>query len=249
MFKESNKQTTTSIVSEGENKKKSFIDADPEAKNGENRIVAKNKFSLEYCRLNPFRNCYFIFGASGAGKSYVCKDIIKSYVKLNKDHKDKIYLISQKKEDETLDSLKYIKRINLNKIVGQKFEINKDLENSFFIFDDCESVDDPTIKEHIYFNWIKQILELGRSYKINCIVTSHLPHGKFNKLAIFESHYVISYLNSGAFRQTSYMLENYAGIDPKLIKKLKAKDSRWTMFHKNYPNFYVQEKELAKITE
>ena len=247
MFKENvEKQNDKCVVSTGSGKKRKYVEISPDAKDGENLVKSTACFTPEYNRLQD-RTVWFIYGASGCGKSTLIKSIVESYVRLDKKNKERVFLISAKPEDPTLDSLKYIKRLNLAKIAEIPFELSKDLKDSLFIMDDTEAISDEAQKNAVYFGMLKKILELGRSYKINCCISSHLPNHKFNKLCIFECHYLYTFLNSGSWYHHEYILTNYAGVDKKELKKLKKKDSRWCGFHKSHPNFYITQHEVGKI--
>ncbi|MFM7990125.1 MAG: hypothetical protein ACKPKO_63500, partial [Candidatus Fonsibacter sp.] len=50
----------------------------------------------------------------------------------------------------------------------------QEFRESVCIFDDIDVISDKKIREVVY-NTLNQILEIGRHFKIHCIVTNHLP--------------------------------------------------------------------------
>ncbi|MFM7986305.1 MAG: hypothetical protein ACKPKO_44030, partial [Candidatus Fonsibacter sp.] len=82
---------------------------------------------------------------------------------------------------------------------------------SVCIFDDIDVISDKKIREAVY-NILNQILEIGRHFKIHCIVTNHLPtNGKDTRRVLNEAHTVI-YFPHSAGGQIKYLLEEYVGI-------------------------------------
>ena len=50
----------------------------------------------------------------------------------------------------------------------------KEFENSVVIFDDIDVISGKKIREAVYTT-LSQILEIGRHFRITCLVTSHQP--------------------------------------------------------------------------
>jgi hypothetical protein len=50
----------------------------------------------------------------------------------------------------------------------------KEFENSILIFDDIDVIPDKKIREAVY-KIMNLALEVGRHYKINMVITNHLP--------------------------------------------------------------------------
>ena len=186
----------------------------------------------------------YIFGASGSGKSTLAKKMIIEWRKLNKSMANNVYLFSAKPEDHALDSIN-IKRIPLSyDLVDSPIDINS-CKNSLIIFDDIDSISkkDEEIRQAV-FDLLNNILQIGRSYKVSCIITNHLPNTRDMKIAIYEAHSIIWFNGNGTKRAVNYLLQEYVGMDRKEIEKTKKLDSRYIFVYKNYPNYIVSAKKL-----
>ena len=134
-----------------------------------NKQVAKLDFKTEsfgiahielnddyHFQLIPFkhkeRSTIFVAGESGAGKSFFVREYAKEYKKMYPQNP--IYLISYLDEDETLDSYKEIIRLKafdtefLKECVN--FDLKKEFNDCFVIFDDIDSIVDKKVKIPIY---------------------------------------------------------------------------------------------------
>ncbi len=100
----------------------------------------------------------FVSGPSGSGKSTFMVSFIKDMLKLNKEKK--IYYISRLDDDDALNGLKNIEKINCNtdKILNYQFE---DFKVSIVVMDDAETINNKEFLVHTY-NLRHQILECGR---------------------------------------------------------------------------------------
>ena len=74
------------------------------------------------------------------------------------------------------------------------------------IFYDIDVIFDKKIREAVR-NILNQILEIGRHFKIHCIVTSHFPtNGKDTRRSLNEAHTVTYFFHSTGGR-IKYLLE------------------------------------------
>jgi len=187
------------------------------------------------------RQIIYVFGPSGSGKSYYSKQYIKEWKKQKKS--DKVYLFSSLEDDKSLDDIKP-KRINIDKkLVNDPIDTEM-FKNSMVIFDDIDVIRDKEIKEAVY-DILNSILEIGRHFNIDCILTNHLPsNGKDTRRILNECHSITYFPHSGAGRQQKYFLENYAGLDIKEMKKIKKMNTRWATIFKTYPMCVMTEKDL-----
>ena len=117
------------------------------------------------------RDLLYITGPSGSGKSTYTRKYLEQYAKQFKSRP--IYLFSSLPSDESLDNIKpnSVKLDDSLHTVPIKVQ---EFKESVCIFDDIDVISDKTIREAVY-NILGQILEIGRHFKINCIVTNHLP--------------------------------------------------------------------------
>ena len=180
----------------------------------------------------------FISGPSGSGKSTFMVSFLKSMLKLNKEKK--IYYISRLDDDDALNGLKNIEKINCNtdKILNYQFE---DFKDSIVVMDDAETVKNKELLEHTY-NLRDSILECGRHNNTDIICVSHqLMNNLKTKLLHFEANMLVVFPRSN-FAPIKNYLKNYVGNDPVLFEKLKKIPSRWVLYSKNYPQLFIHER-------
>lgn len=189
------------------------------------------------------RSILYITGSSGSGKSYYTKEYIKQYHLAYPKHP--IYLFSSLADDKTLDSIKYLKRINLNdKFLNTQFTI-EDFEKMLVIFDDTDVISNKILKRKLLEIQAK-ILETGRHTSTSFIYTSHIANkGHETKQILNEAHSLTIFPNTAGARTTKYLLEGLFGLDKNQIKKIKqigTTKSRWITILKTYPLIVLHEK-------
>ena len=187
------------------------------------------------------RSNLYLFGQSGAGKSYFINLYVSEWKKL---HKGKpVYLFSTLTEDESLDGLKP-KRIIMdedlldpdNETTLESFD-----ENSMVIFDDC-FVKNPKIEKEV--TRIKDLLlQTGRHRSIYMVISSHLGSNyRETRLTLAESHALVVFPLGCPKMSLDYILQNYAGLDKSDLKKLRRLPSRWVFIRKIFPTAICHEK-------
>jgi hypothetical protein len=180
------------------------------------------------------RDIFYIAGASGSGKSYQAKIICNNYHRLNPDLP--IFLISKLEEDETLDELDYIHRVDIEDFI-EEFNINNEDLAGFYIFDDFETLEKPILDKVIKI--IDDICIMGRHKNITLGYISHnLTNYKKTRLILSESSHIVVFPQSSAPHPLGYLLKNYGGADKSEIKKLR-KLGRWCAVFTNYPNYIL----------
>jgi len=189
------------------------------------------------------REILYITGPSGSGKSTYTRKYLEQYKKKYKNRP--IYLFSSLPSDESLDKIKP-KRIKLDETVHTDPIKVDELSESICIFDDIDVISEKKIREAVY-DVLNQVLEIGRHYKIHCVVTNHLPtNGKETRRILNEAH-TVTYFPHSAGGKIKYMLEEYVGLDKKQIAYLKKQNSRWATIFKNYPQCYAVEHEIGLL--
>jgi hypothetical protein len=124
-----------------------------------------------------------------------------------------IYMFSSLKEDESLDSVKP-QRFKINDSLHQDPIKVEELASSCVIFDDIDVISNKKIKEAVY-DILNQVLEIGRHYKISCIVTNHLPtNGNWTRRILNESSCFV-YFPASSSGKIKYVLTEYLDIDKK----------------------------------
>jgi hypothetical protein len=191
--------------------------------------------------------CSFL-GPSGVGKSYSINQFCMNYKKLFP--KKFIYLFSRKTSDTSFNNSLKIDRVKIDYsliTVPIKYE---EFENSCVIFDDIDGLESTTkeqkmIKAEVH-NIKNQILELGRSLNITCLISSHIAtKGNETKTLINESHLTFIYPSSGS--PYHRLLNFYFGFTNKQIEKIKNFNSRWVCMTRTIPRALITETELMPL--
>lgn len=194
------------------------------------------------------REVSYIAGPSGSGKSTLASKYLEFYKKL---HPEKpIIIFSRKNEDPVLDKLKPSRFIIDESIITDPIDITQELSGgACILFDDCNTFQDDKIKKAVA-KLMHDILEIGRSLGIYCIVTSHLinPNERKDSRTIWnEAHTISIFPKSGNRHGMVYALKNYCGFDNKQIDKILNLPSRWVLIGKQYPMYVLHEKGIELI--
>ena len=189
------------------------------------------------------REILYITGPSGSGKSTYTRKYLEQYKKKYKNRE--IYLFSSLPSDESLDKVGP-KRIKLDESMYTDPIKVDELSESICIFDDIDVISEKKVREAVY-DVLNQVLEIGRHYKIHCVVTNHLPtNGKDTRRILNEAH-TVTYFPHSAGGKIKYLLEEYVGLDRKQIAYMRKQNSRWATVYKNYPQCYMVEHEVGLL--
>lgn len=189
------------------------------------------------------REVVYIAGPSGSGKSTLASKYIEIYKKLFPNNP--VIIFSRKNQDPVLDKLKPLRFIIDETIVTDPIDITKELNTgACVLFDDCNTFQDDKIKKAVA-KLMHDILEIGRSLGIYCVVTSHLinPNERKDSRTIWnEAHTITIFPKSGNRHGMVYALKNYCGFDNKQINEILNLPSRWVLIGKNFPMYVLHEK-------
>ncbi len=199
------------------------------------------------------RDCFYVAGASGSGKSYQAKIIADNYRRLY-PHRE-VYLISKLTEDSTLDSMKTGSptRLDYESFVESPPDINT-FSNSLVIADDFDTIDGKAGKAVKLF--LDDIAIMGRKHheaqgNISLLVLTHKlsDYGKTRVLLNECSHYLL-YPQSTAFNQLANLLEKYIGLSKDDLRRIRRL-GRWVLISKNYPQHLISQHhaEILHTTE
>jgi len=190
--------------------------------------------------------CWALLGANGSGKSYqIGKFLSNYYIKTFPKHN--IYLFSEKAEDVELDKFKSIKRIKLDdallddKITLEDLHtVSKTNDGVLCIFDDIDALD-RALKKYMY-SLVSKIFNVGRSYKINIIVTNHaITNGPETKAILNECNMITTFPKLGWNVQMARFWEKYVGLSKKEITMLRKNKGRPSTYYRTLPNVVVQQ--------
>lgn len=212
-------------------------------------MTGKNKLMI-VPNIDAEREVIYCAGASGSGKSTMASKFITKYLELYPDND--FFLFSRKPEDKILDKLDPI-RVPINKeLIEDKIDITTEFKRSgsVLLFDDCNTISDKKLKEYVE-ELVADILEVGRAYRLTCIITNHLiiPSEKnFSRTILNELTSFVFFPKSGSVGQTEYCLSKHFGFNKKQTSKIMSIDnSRWICILRNYPPVCISEKLMFVI--
>ena len=193
---------------------------------------------------------HYITGQSGCGKSWWAKNYINEYIKLHP--KNSIYLFSSISEDESIDSIKGLHRVNIHDpdFISDDLELD-DFKNSLVIFDDTDCIHNKHIKLKIN-NILNMILETGRHANISVIFTSHIAcAGNDTKRILNEAHTITIFPKSLGNKTLKYLLDSYFGLSKPQIMKVKKMTGggRHVSILKTYPMTVMSEKHIFVLND
>jgi ABC-type dipeptide/oligopeptide/nickel transport system ATPase component len=189
------------------------------------------------------RQVIYICGQSGCGKSTFAGAYVKQFKKLFK--KADIYIFSRKKGDPAYDKYNpYYIPID-ERLYEEPIDITEELKDGgLVIFDDTSTISDDKIKTAVS-KLLADILEVGRSFKIYCIITSHLINSndrKETRVIMNELTDMVIFPRACNRYALTYALTKYFGIDKKKIEGILKLNSKWALIHKNFPMYVLHEK-------
>ena len=213
------------------------------ASSGEKTVALKDgQFELLPSPDPKKREVYYIAGASGSGKSYIAKGLAAYYHKLFPDRN--IYLVSKLDEDDTLDALKFLKRIPVQSFVDEYPELDE-FKDCMVIFDDFDTLTGDA--EKVICKIIDDLAIMGRHSNTTLLALSHyLTNYKKTRLILNEATHIIVYPLSTSYHALFYLLKNYVGVEEADLKALRKSGTRWICFTKHYPQVAITQ-HMAKV--
>ena len=186
------------------------------------------------------RGTWYIAGANGSGKSYYTGRILKAFRKCYP--KGQIILFSQKESDPALDKFKPL-RIKLDeKLATYPFELSEFQPNSMVVFDDVDSINSRKVQNAVN-DLVDLILKVGRSARVNCIITQHIQsNGRSTRNMINECANIVLFPQVGSVHHLEYFMKNYIGLTKEQMGDVYKTESRYVSFHKNVPMYYFYDK-------
>jgi DNA helicase HerA-like ATPase len=211
-----------------------YVVDDPKLiKNYDKEIKLNDKEYIQQLPNANGRSILYVTGASGSGKSYYTKNWTNEYIKMFP--KNPIYVFSALKEDPSLDSIKKLKRINLDAKFLETDLTLDDLKNSLLIFDDVDVISNKAIKNKIT-TILDTLLQTGRHSGTSVVYTTHTAtNGQATKQILNECHSVTIFPAGNGGRSLKYLLEGYYGLDKKEISRIKKLPSRYVTIVKGCP--------------
>lgn len=184
------------------------------------------------------REVWYIAGQSGSGKSYIARSLASYYKKLFPDRE--IYLISKLQQDETLDALKFLKRLNIQSFIDDYPDL-EEFKNCLTIWDDFDTLTGDA--EKVVKKMIDDLCIMGRHTNTSMLILSHyLTNYKQTRLILTEATHLVVYPQSTSFHALRYLLKNQVGIDEDDLKRYRKFGSRWLCFIKGFPTMMISQK-------
>lgn len=184
------------------------------------------------------REVWYIAGQSGSGKSYIAKGIAEMYHRLFPSRG--IYLISKLDKDETLDALKFLKRIPIKSFVDDYPDLDE-FKDTLTIWDDYDTLTGDA--EKVVTKIIDDLAIMGRHANVSMLCLSHyLTNYKKTRLLLNEATHIVVYPLSTSYHALRYLLKNYVGVDEDDLKRHKKLGSRWLMYSKGFPQYLISQK-------
>lgn len=184
------------------------------------------------------REVWYIAGQSGSGKSYIAKGLAHYYHKLHPERG--VYLVSKLNEDSTLDTLKFLKRINIQSFVDDYPDLDE-FKDCMVIFDDYDTLTGDA--EKVITKIVDDLAIMGRHTNTTMLCLSHyLTNYKKTRLLLNEATHIVVYPLSTSYHALRYLLKNYVGVDEEDLKRQRKLGSRWLAYAKGFPQFMISQK-------
>ena len=240
------------LLKEGSEIKDLFESIQKEASSGVSlKILQGSQFEVLPTIDTHKRDCIFITGCSGSGKSWWVKKFAENYDRVWAQ-KRPIYLISKLEEDSTLDNAQCkIHRINLESLLTKPLDINeKEMENCLVIFDDFDTLENT--KEKPLLKTVQKLIDdcliMGRHLNISvCVISHYTSNYKASRIILIESTKIVVYPHACSAHALKYLLGTHVGIDAQEIKNIKRLGSRWVCFDRNYPQVMYSENQIKLL--
>lgn len=214
----------------------------PDTPSGKTRInlPLNSHFNIEPPHDPKQRQCIWTFGMSGSGKSTILRSYSRRYRQLWP--RRPIVLISQLKEDETLDLLADeigMRRMAIDSLVMEPLELSElGKDGCLILFDDIDALDkDGDLAVH---DAITKIATMGRHACCSMVIASHTPtNGLKTRVILSEMHAFVCFSHGASPSAIDYLLERYAGLSKIQCRNARKLRSRWFMVSKTYPGYVV----------
>jgi len=181
------------------------------------------------------RECIYVAGASGSGKTTYIARYLEEYKRMFP--KNKIYIFSKLHDDEVLDKLKPIRIIINDQLIENPIEV-EELENSCVVFDDIDTLEKDLMEAVTKLR--DDLLEIGRHNNIYMCNVSHLlMNYKNTRRLLNETQTVTFFPKSGSSYHINRFLKVYAGLSKEDINRILHLPSRWVTINKTYPNYIL----------
>lgn len=191
------------------------------------------------------REVWYIAGQSGSGKSFIARSLASYYKKLFPERE--VYLVSKLQQDDTLDALKFLKRLNIQSFIDDYPDLDE-FKDSLTIWDDFDTLTGDA--EKVVKKLIDDLAIMGRHTNTSMLILSHyLTNYKATRLILTEATHLVVYPQSTSYHAMRYLLKNQVGIDEDDLKRYRKFGSRWLLFGKGFPTFMISQKNAELLNQ
>ena len=145
------------------------------------------------------------------GKSTFVRKYLEQYKKTFEDKP--IDLFSSLPDDESLDEIEP-KRVVLDESIYLDPIAIKEFAESVIIVDDIDVIRDNRSRGCVYSS-LNQVLEIGRHFKITCLMTNPLPSNRNDTRRILNECHIFVYFPRSSSSKIKYVLNEYIGLGKK----------------------------------
>lgn len=192
---------------------------------------------LQPCPRLDTRECLYVAGKSGSGKSTYTAAYARAYMTFFP--KNRVILFSRVSEDPALDPLDPI-RVSLDDPEILQICTTEFLANSLCIFDDCDTL--PKAQRARIDELKEDILQTGRHHAIYIVITSHnITDFHKTRLVLNECTSITVFPKKGSHDQIQHALHKYMGVPMPVIKKILRLQSHWITVGNHAPQFVFHE--------
>lgn len=191
------------------------------------------------------REVWYVAGQSGSGKSFIARSLASYYKKLFPDRE--VYLISKLQQDDTLDALKFLKRISIQSLIDDYPDLDE-FKDCMLICDDWDTLTGDAFKT--IHKLIQDICIMGRHTNTSILILSHyLSNYHSTRLILTEATHLVLYPQSTSYHAMRYLLKNQVGIDEDELKRHRKFGSRWVLYAKGFPTFFISQKNAELLNQ
>lgn len=244
MSLESKESKNNYLIATGKNKS-IYLNTKDDNENPGEEIINGNEI-MPYFDMKHNRGGIrmLLSGATNSGKSYMCKYIIKQM------KPKRVYLFSSLwdgdyKDVKNLEQIDLIQLLNDNPKFGihDIFEMMED--NCICIFDDIMSFGNKLSKMYLELRAI--VMQKGRHKGISCFVCEQQAQvGMKSRDVLLNCQYYCCFPRNN-YRAFNNLAINYLGLTKDKIEYLRKLKSRYVLFNKNYPSYYVSSVECGML--
>lgn len=185
----------------------------------------------------------YVVGPSGSGKSYFMRGYARAFHE--KYPEARVCLFSSKKEDRTLDLLRYIERVVIPEDIEEGTLTMDEFSTTrpcLMIFDDIEDFPKKSMGKEVN-RFLSEVLRNGRDpWGIYAIYSHHDPCCfKETKVMLKEAKRIVFFPNAYPGKFT-YLMSKYMGLNRTQIEQVEEMKSRWVCIADQRPRFILSDR-------